>query len=138
MTEHEKTCPAGWRMFRCSCYFFSTATASWDEGREDCRTRGADLVVVNDDHEQTFITNFTEKATWIGLNDKDAEGSWKRVDGTPLSFVFWAEHQPDNGGDCSQCGEEDCAHLRGGNLLWNDISCRTSMQWICEKRVKQE
>ncbi|XP_037543074.1 C-type lectin domain family 17, member A-like [Nematolebias whitei] len=85
--KRKKTCPAGWKMFSYSCYFFSSTSASWDQGREDCRTRGADLVVVNDADEQEFISTFSNKIYWIGLTDKETEGSWEWVDGTPLDVT---------------------------------------------------
>ncbi|XP_013856144.1 C-type lectin domain family 4 member C, partial [Austrofundulus limnaeus] len=52
LSTKEKSCPAGWTVFFSSCYLFSTKSASWDKGREDCRARGADLVVINSLSEQ--------------------------------------------------------------------------------------
>ncbi|KAM6892593.1 CD209 antigen-like protein A, partial [Xenentodon cancila] len=82
-----KTCPAGWRKFGCSCYFHSTESGSWDEAREDCRARGADLVVIHDTKEQTFISTFIKTLTWLGLNDKEEEGTWKWEDGSALTLT---------------------------------------------------
>uniref|UniRef100_A0A8C9XRK0 C-type lectin domain-containing protein n=1 Tax=Sander lucioperca TaxID=283035 RepID=A0A8C9XRK0_SANLU len=83
----EKTCPAGWRMFSSSCYLLSAESGSWEKGRQYCRDRGADLVVIDSSEEQTFLSEFIKKATWywIGLTDRDEEGTWKWVDGTPLT-----------------------------------------------------
>ncbi|XP_042371614.1 CD209 antigen-like protein E [Plectropomus leopardus] len=128
----EKTCPAGWMMFSSACYLLSAASGSWDEGRKDCRDRGADLVVIDSPAEQTFVVGLTRTNAWIGLSDRDVEGTWKWIDGTPLTFTRWGETQPDNGGGDPQYGEEDCAHIRP-DTYWNDLSCETSMQWICEK-----
>uniref|UniRef100_A0A3Q1GXN8 C-type lectin domain-containing protein n=1 Tax=Anabas testudineus TaxID=64144 RepID=A0A3Q1GXN8_ANATE len=131
-----KTCPAGWTKFSCSCYFLSTESGSWTEGRQDCRTRGADLVVIDSDEEQTFLSTFTNMSTWIGLSDKDKEGTWKWVDGTLLTvmFWFWASNQPDNGNGVTEWGEEHCVHILGwGSSDWNDYSCEAYLLWICEK-----
>ncbi|XP_035995640.1 C-type lectin domain family 4 member C [Fundulus heteroclitus] len=87
LSKQKKTCPAGWRMSSSSCYLLSTNTGSWDKGREDCRNRGGDLVVIDNAEEQRFISTFTNKYTWIGLNDKETEGSWKWVDGTSLTLT---------------------------------------------------
>ncbi|XP_008276769.1 CD209 antigen-like protein E [Stegastes partitus] len=109
-------------------------SGSWDEGREDCKGRGADLVVINSPEEQTFLSRFKGENPWIGLNDKENEGTWTWVDGTPLTISYWENIQPDNGGGSPQWGEEDCAQIRTAESThWNDISCTTSLQWICEK-----
>ncbi|XP_015260045.1 PREDICTED: CD209 antigen-like protein A [Cyprinodon variegatus] len=46
----------GWTYFSCSCYFRSTKRGSWDEGRKDCISRGADLVVIKDKDEQVLCS----------------------------------------------------------------------------------
>uniref|UniRef100_A0A668U3F4 C-type lectin domain-containing protein n=1 Tax=Oreochromis aureus TaxID=47969 RepID=A0A668U3F4_OREAU len=117
-----------WSSFNHSCYLLSESFGSWDAARKDCKDRGADLVVIDSAEEQTFLSTITTKDAWIGLNDKEQEGTWKWVDGTPLTLTYWASGQPDNG------GEEDCAHvIWDKQKSWNDLSCSSSRQWICEK-----
>ncbi|XP_039674623.1 CD209 antigen-like protein A [Perca fluviatilis] len=133
--QQKKTCPAGWSMFSSSCYLLSAESGSWEKGRQDCRDRGADLVVIESSQEQTFISGIINRGTWIGLTDKDEEGTWIWVDGTPLTLKYWAG-PPDNGGGDPQWGEEDCAHIVAGmdtGANWNDRRCDNSLQWICEK-----
>ncbi|XP_039890787.1 CD209 antigen-like protein C isoform X5 [Simochromis diagramma] len=126
MSKQKKTCPSRWSMFSCSCYLLSERSGSWDEGRKDCRNKGADLVVIESPEEQN--------PTWIGLNDKEEEGKWKWIDGTPLTLKYWESNQPDNGAGDTRWGEEDCAHIRTpANTLWNDRSCGASLHWVCEK-----
>ncbi|KAL7855606.1 hypothetical protein AOLI_G00192100 [Acnodon oligacanthus] len=77
---------ASWKTFRNSYYYVSTVRKTWAEARQDCRERGADLVVINSREEQKFI--YTEdQYVWIGLSDRHAEGEWKWVDGSPLTTV---------------------------------------------------
>ncbi|KAL3969657.1 hypothetical protein ACER0C_027454 [Sarotherodon galilaeus] len=137
LSNQNKTCPAGWSKFSCSCYLLSERSASWDEARKDCRDRGADLVVIDSPEDQTALSNIATTEAWIGLNDKEQEGTWKWVDGTPLTLIpagNWEEDQPDNGGGSSHWGEEDCVHVRTDTKKsWNDRSCSTSFKWICEK-----
>ncbi|XP_051259629.1 CD209 antigen-like protein E [Dicentrarchus labrax] len=136
------TCPTGWRMFKCVCYLLSNETGSWEKGKEDCGVRGAGLVVISSTAEQMFLSNFTREEThaWIGLTDKDKEGTWKWIDGGPLTdpLKYWREPQPDNGGGYKTLGEEDCAHIIIGKSdlhNWNDLSCNTLLRWICMKRL---
>ncbi|XP_039674264.1 CD209 antigen-like protein E [Perca fluviatilis] len=135
--KQKKTCPAGWRMFSSSCYLLSAESGSWEKGRQDCRERGADLVVIENSEEQTFLSDFIKKDTWywIGLTDRDEEATWKWVDGTPLTLKNWKRGQPDNGRGCHQCGKEDCAHIGPTTAEWNDLSCEKVMYWICENKA---
>lgn len=136
LSKQKKTCPAGWRLFGCACYLFSTKLDSWGKGRQDCRDQEADLVVIDSREEQEFLTRNTKSNTWIGLNDRDNEGTWKWTDDTPLTQAYWCEGQPDNGGGNPQWGEEDCVHFQSGMKYeesWNDRRCDDSLHWICEK-----
>ncbi|XP_010768193.1 C-type lectin domain family 4 member E-like [Notothenia coriiceps] len=128
-------CPEGWRKSGCSCYLLSTEKASWEQSRQHCTARGADLVIVDSYEEQEFITSMINKQTWIGLNDTNQEGTWKWVDGTPLTLTYWGSTF-DNGG--AALGEEDCASLVDGREIrknWNDLRCTSRLQWICEKNA---
>ncbi|XP_036809793.1 CD209 antigen-like protein C [Oncorhynchus mykiss] len=128
----KQTCPEGWQKFESSWYFLSTETKTWKESREDCLERGADLVIINSDKEQTFLFNL-KKRVWIGLTDSVKEGTWKWVDGTPLTTRYWYDPQPDNAGPT---GEEDCVEIHTDQSplkAWNDLSCDMKLKWICEK-----
>ncbi|KAM9398928.1 CD209 antigen-like protein C isoform 1-T1 [Salvelinus alpinus] len=133
----KQTCPEGWQQFESSWYFLSTVKKTWKESRQDCLERGADLVIVNSDMEQEFLFGFNKRA-WIGLTDSVTEGTWKWVDGTPLTTPsYWHTQQPDNGGDNPANGEEDCVELNTVTWrpvkAWNDLSCLNNRYWICEK-----
>ncbi|XP_055765961.1 CD209 antigen-like [Salvelinus fontinalis] len=80
----EQHCQEGWRYFDSSLYFLSTEEKTWEKSRQDCQGRGADLVIINSREEQTFVFNLHLRA-WIGLTDSVTEGTWKWVDGTPLT-----------------------------------------------------
>uniref|UniRef100_G3P049 C-type lectin domain-containing protein n=1 Tax=Gasterosteus aculeatus aculeatus TaxID=481459 RepID=G3P049_GASAC len=133
----EKTCPEGWTMFRCSCYLLSTRDDSWENGRKDCGDQGADLVIIDSLEEQKFLSSIIKSQTWIGLSDRDIEGTWKWIDGTLLTASTHPYGpQPDNGGGDPRWGEEDCAHIepeQNPQRNWNDLRCDAVMRWICEK-----
>ncbi|KAF3694522.1 CD209 antigen-like protein C DC-SIGN-related protein 2 [Channa argus] len=133
LSKQKKTCPAGWTIFSSSCYFLSSDSGSWTRGSEDCRNRAAHLVVIKSDEEQKFISELTNLAAWIGLTDKEEEGTWKWIDGTALILNFWNENQPDDGG-IPKSKEEDCAHVKAETAQWNDLPCETPQRWICEKK----
>uniref|UniRef100_A0A4W5L0P3 C-type lectin domain-containing protein n=1 Tax=Hucho hucho TaxID=62062 RepID=A0A4W5L0P3_9TELE len=132
-------CTEGWRLSGSSCYFLSTKRKTWEESRQDCLERGADLVVVNSRSEQKFLTELNRNIdrVWIGLTDRETEGTWKWVDGTPLTTRYWGQNQPDNGAVLIvHIGEEDCVVINYGYPdpvnKWNDIACNSQFNWICE------
>ncbi|KAM9398908.1 hepatic lectin-like isoform 2-T2 [Salvelinus alpinus] len=84
----EQHCQEGWRYFDSSLYFLSHEEKTWEESRQDCLERRADLVIINSIEEQTFVFNLHMRA-WIGLTDSVTEGTWKWVDGTALTTRYW-------------------------------------------------
>ncbi|KAM7406933.1 hypothetical protein PAMA_002910 [Pampus argenteus] len=87
LSAQNQTCPTGWRMFSCTCYFISITSDSWEKGRQDCRDREGDLVVIDSPEEQEFLSKIAKQSTWIGLSDREKEGTWKWTDGTPLTLT---------------------------------------------------
>uniref|UniRef100_A0A3B4EG57 C-type lectin domain-containing protein n=1 Tax=Pygocentrus nattereri TaxID=42514 RepID=A0A3B4EG57_PYGNA len=133
-----KAVQEGWKFFKNSLYYISTVKTNWHESRQDCRGRGADLVIINSREEQETITRMLgSNQAWIGLTDTEREGEWTWVDGStnsdPVGFRYWLEGEPNNQGD------EDCGEILGPveKKLWNDRPCSYKQRWICEKIVLQ-
>ncbi|XP_017316727.2 CD209 antigen-like protein C [Ictalurus punctatus] len=126
----------GWRFFNSKLYYISIEKKNWTESREDCREKGADLVIINSKEEQEFIIKQLGESNWawIGLSDRDTEGEWKWVDGTELrsGTGFWYKGEPNDAGN-----NEDCAEIWTfpDKKSWNDKPCSYDTQWICEKSV---
>ncbi|MCI4395058.1 hypothetical protein PGIGA_G00175950 [Pangasianodon gigas] len=131
----------GWIFFRSSLYYMSTGTKSWSQSRQDCKEKGADLVIVNSREEQDFIEMLRRgKSTWIGLSDQDTKGVWKWVDGTQLTIAYWWTREPNNYTGNEHCVEtgykpEDERPVTDILNTWNDNSCSASLFWICEKAI---
>ncbi|XP_053533495.1 CD209 antigen-like protein E [Ictalurus punctatus] len=119
--------------FDSSFYYMSNEKKNWEGSRQDCRDKGADLVIIKSKEEQEFIgKQLGSSRAWIGLSDRAVEGDWIWVDGTPLTTAFWDEGEPNNE------GEEDCAEIFSLNgTFWNDQKCSNNKHWICERRVSQ-
>uniref|UniRef100_A0A3B4DUN8 C-type lectin domain-containing protein n=1 Tax=Pygocentrus nattereri TaxID=42514 RepID=A0A3B4DUN8_PYGNA len=121
----------GWLYFRSSFYYISAEKKNWDDSRQYCRERGADLVIINSREEQEFLANVVGSIkgiiAWIGLTDRHTEGRWKWVDGSALITGYWGDGEPND------TGEEDCVEFYPVNKKWNDRQCSATDQWICEK-----
>ncbi|XP_067260926.1 CD209 antigen-like protein C [Chanodichthys erythropterus] len=112
-------------------FFFISSELNWSESRKYCRDRGADLVIINTEEKQRFISSFVKDRVWIGLSDIETEGRMIWVDNKPLNQEFWFRDQPDD-----YEGDEDCVELiptqdPGNN--WNDLPCSRKRKGICEK-----
>ncbi|XP_059901913.1 uncharacterized protein LOC132453053 isoform X2 [Gadus macrocephalus] len=118
----------GWMLHDKSLYRVSTTKKGWRASREDCQKRKADLVVINSREELNQVSRFVSRlmgSSWIGLSDREKEGSLKWVDGTPMTSS-WRHVKPrDDGGarDCVVAGEDG----------WSEEPCNRLHHWICEK-----
>ncbi|CAL8269569.1 unnamed protein product [Gadus morhua 'NCC'] len=116
----------GWMLYDKSFYLSSTTKKNWTASREDCLQRNADLVVINSRDEEGFVSRLMGPS-WLGLSDRDTEGTFKWVDGTPMTSS-WRHGKPrDDGGakDCVVAGEDG----------WSEERCDSLHHWISEKVV---
>nr|XP_023662849.1 CD209 antigen-like protein E [Paramormyrops kingsleyae] len=122
-------CPSGWISFNFKCYYVSDRQKTWIDSREDCKHKGADLIIINSLKEQLIFSK--DQIAWIGLTDSGHEGTWKWVDGSPLTTSYWMTGEPNNVG-----GNEDCAEIithKEALKNWNDGHCNQLKNWICEQ-----
>uniref|UniRef100_A0A9J7Z1L2 Si:ch73-343l4.8 n=1 Tax=Cyprinus carpio carpio TaxID=630221 RepID=A0A9J7Z1L2_CYPCA len=113
----------------------STELKSWSDSRQYCRDCGADLVIINTEEKQRFISSLVSERVWIGLSDREQEGIMKWVDNSTLKQGFWLKGEPNN------TDNEDCIELNynrgktGWSPLnsWNDDQCSAKKKGICEK-----
>ncbi|XP_037388699.1 CD209 antigen-like protein C [Pygocentrus nattereri] len=128
----EKVNLEGWKKYGSRYYYFSAEEKSWNESRQDCRERRADLVIINSREEQEFIKKGS-RDVWIGLSDEEIEGKWKWVDGSALTTEFWMSGEPNNAN-----GGEDCAVFllcSPTMKTWNDLPCIHKVAWVCESTL---
>ncbi|XP_043094063.1 C-type lectin domain family 4 member M-like [Puntigrus tetrazona] len=64
--------------------YISEGEKSWSDSRQYCRDRGGDLVIINTEEKQRFISSFIKHSVWIGLSDRENEGELKWVDNSEL------------------------------------------------------
>uniref|UniRef100_A0A8C2PUF0 C-type lectin domain-containing protein n=1 Tax=Cyprinus carpio TaxID=7962 RepID=A0A8C2PUF0_CYPCA len=109
-----------WIYYQSSFYHLSTERKNWDDSRQDCQKRGADLIIINNREENVKF--------WIGLTYKEVEASWKWVDSTHMTSGFWAF------GEHSGLTIKNCVVTSWPFLGWHDVICDGAYQWICEKK----
>jgi hypothetical protein len=112
------------------CYRASVATATWFDAQDDCQAWGGDLVVIESQAEDTFLTARMTVDVWIGAHDRAVEGTVVWVNGQPFVFENWGTAQPDD-----FQGQEDCLEKRFVEEgAWNDRPCGGDPQaYFCER-----
>ncbi|XP_064183122.1 asialoglycoprotein receptor 1-like isoform X4 [Anguilla rostrata] len=139
-----RECDSGWRKYMGQCYFFSTQKLNWMQSCDFCMSKGAKLVIIDLEQEQTFVSSIISESHWIGLSDLRTEGQWHWVDDVPLSQTkhqFWytrpnGKHEPDNWTGGGDSNGEDCAAIgdkSGAFDKWFDASCTEQKRFVCEK-----
>lgn len=94
---------------------------TWYEAQLKAQDLGGELATINDSAENEWIRstfmNFggQDRLLWIGLSDRDVEGTFEWNDGAPLGYTNW------NPGEPNDLGNEDYVVMNdvatGG---WND------------------
>ncbi|XP_034029440.1 C-type lectin domain family 12 member B-like isoform X2 [Thalassophryne amazonica] len=77
-------CEKGWHTTSTSCYYTEMVNLkTWEEAREECRRKNADLAVISSQDEQDLNRKWRpDYDFWIGLRFE--AGSWKWITGTKL------------------------------------------------------
>ncbi|XP_052405638.1 C-type lectin domain family 4 member E [Carassius gibelio] len=114
-------------------YVLSTDVMDWNSSRQRCQDLGGDLVIINNEDEQEFLSkrvNGISDYHWIGLTDSQTEGMWLWVDNNPLNTSLLWESPPDDWKSENPLHGEDCVILKGER--WGDVSCLRKEKRICE------
>lgn len=81
-------CLSSWTKFQDSCYTMVCESSSFEEGREACRKRGAELVSINSEIENRFVQKELcgRQSCWIGLERPPGSAMWVWADGSVLGL----------------------------------------------------
>ncbi|KAK7795782.1 hypothetical protein U0070_020808 [Myodes glareolus] len=82
------TCLKDWHPYKDKCLFISQTSGSWAQGQDDCYSREATLLLIDNKEELKFIQDFSSRNKmdfFIGLNYVPAEKIWKWINGSILN-----------------------------------------------------
>ncbi|KAH1182803.1 hypothetical protein KIL84_004295, partial [Mauremys mutica] len=78
-----KLCPADWLLHRNKCYWVSKESKTWNESREDCSVKNAQMLVIQDKEEMAYVLSISQlNLVWLGLSVTSPERKWTWVDGS--------------------------------------------------------
>lgn len=125
-------CKPGWSYFTGVCYSTSQSCKNWTEAQKTCESYNANLINVRNQEENVYVQHRLNGAKgWIGLNDRDSEGTFVWADKQSNDFTYWAQNQPND------FNNEDCVHTLGigHSFLWNDVNCASCHNYTCAEGV---
>ncbi|XP_053408178.1 uncharacterized protein LOC123560994 isoform X2 [Mercenaria mercenaria] len=131
-------CPEGYTLNGIKCYRRNPDDpVDWYSAREKCANEGADLVTIQSEEDQQYLSSFIQSETWIGLNDRRKEGSFKWLDATAeVNYQYWLESQPNNVQIGSQYSENcvSMIYLPGeeNHGKWSDYPCSYKARFVCQ------
>ncbi|XP_023127496.2 C-type lectin domain family 6 member A-like [Amphiprion ocellaris] len=125
----EQRCPVcdrGWTAYMSSCYQLSTEKKNWNNANDNCISKGAHLLIINDEMEKDILHYFGVVNVWIGLRRQ--QNVWTWVDKSLL----------DNPQRIYPPGNErrNCVITVLYQSNYVDLSsagCREPHYWVCEK-----
>ncbi|NXY77919.1 KLRG1 protein, partial [Glareola pratincola] len=119
-------CPAGWLWDAGHCYYFSFAKKTWEQSREDCCSRGAQLVTIRANTTLAFLVRTASMGVFhVGLKRDGSRSDWKWLDGTALQGLFPIQRSTSS---FLACGRVSGSGLSGG---W----CGEALGWVCEQNA---
>ncbi|KAJ8036335.1 Macrophage mannose receptor 1 [Holothuria leucospilota] len=127
-------CPAGWNLYRDSCYYSDTSQLNWNSAETYCTNQNAHLVAINDEDEQSYISMRVAGIgvdTWIGLHDTGNRDNYVWTDGSSLDIDNWADGNPNYPPSGEACVAAKAQDSMEGQ--WDDMGCTTNKPYICEK-----
>jgi|FLOH01.1.fsa_nt_gi hypothetical protein len=106
--------------------YYLLGESDWAGAQAVAQSLGGALVSISDLAENTWIRNQTNnRDLWIGINDKESEGTFEWVSGEPVLYTNWALGQ---GGTNAS---EDFGLLDGNSGQWYDFgSGRTAFALV--------
>ena len=112
-------------------YRYNNKDMTWMEADNKCQEEEARLASVlseEEQHEVNAVGGIHHWATWIGASDRDNEGEWTWVDGSPWSFTNWGPYyKNDENRNCIVMYMMDEGE-------WDSLRCHTSykLPYLCK------
>ena len=111
--------------------FEVTTPINWLDAQSSCAIWGGDLTSITTERENNYLYTIipdTVSNRWIGLNDRDVEGTYTWIDGTELGYTNWTTTMSDN-------SNSFCVQINNtGEGYWHSVNCEdTSNTFVCKR-----
>ncbi|EHH64595.1 macrophage mannose receptor 1 [Macaca nemestrina] len=138
-------CKEGWNFYNNKCFkifgFVEEERKTWQEARKACIGFGGNLVSIQNEKEQAFLTYHMKDSTfsaWTGLNDVNSEHTFLWTDGRGVHYTNWGKGYPGGRRSSLSYEDADCVVIIGGASneagKWMDDTCDGKRGYICQTR----
>jgi hypothetical protein len=81
-------------------YQLGTPGLTWEQANAEAEALGGHLVTISDAAENGFVTTTFggKNPIWLGLTDRDNEGTFVATTGKPVTYTNWLPGEPNNAG----------------------------------------
>ena len=109
---------------------------NWLDAQSSCAIWGGDLTSITTERENNYLNTIITNSVgncWIGLNDRDLEGTYTWIDGTTLSYTNWTSTPSNN-------TKSNCAQINNtGNGTWESMSCNITLNaFLCQRESSSD
>ncbi|XP_021354638.1 C-type mannose receptor 2-like [Mizuhopecten yessoensis] len=109
---------------------------TWNDAKTQCEQDHGRLAVIDNAQKFEAFVNYLENITsavlWIGINDKDSDGSWVWLNGASLITAYLTSYQINNysSGYSGNKYTADCAWISEDGHLADD-NCLMTKSYMC-------
>ncbi|KAK7113646.1 hypothetical protein V1264_012896 [Littorina saxatilis] len=125
---YSHSCPSGWTYYGGCCYIVIKEKLAWTDAQVACEMIGGDLVKITSSSENYQVGRLVRAAytsAWIGLNSFEKSGHYRWIKATTdASYTKWDSHSR----------YQKCVLMKT-NYYWDDYSCSSKNNFVCEKMV---
>ncbi|KAK1879139.1 Macrophage mannose receptor 1 [Dissostichus eleginoides] len=97
--EQDVGCKSGWKRHGSYCYFVGTATKTFDEAKNDCKTSDSYLADVSNGVDNAFLVSLVglrpEKYFWLGLSNQNDIDQFVWTNANSVRFTHWNAEMPE-------------------------------------------
>ena len=105
---------------------------NWLDAQSSCAIWGGDLTSITTERENNYLNTIipdTVSDYWIGLNDRDAEGTYTWIDDTVFTHTNFSNTISNN-------EPNNCVRATN-NSYWESVNCTSTLSsFICKASVR--
>ncbi|XP_073726281.1 C-type mannose receptor 2-like, partial [Misgurnus anguillicaudatus] len=128
---------SGFRYWNTDNLILINESLSWSEALRYCRENHVDLVSVDSEEIQRWVTKVIHQsstdAVWMGLRHSCAVGLWFWVNGEMVCYQNWASGNETSVNDCDR-EVKSGAVQSGGDHLWISRPQSHKLNFICSRK----